>query len=369
MANDSAVGHRTGVLQPRRAESLDILRIVAAAAVFLFHARAPLQLELGPFDSIVASLDLGVFVFFALSGFLVFSSTRSGRFAVRDHLVLRTVRIFPAYLVALVFTLGVMSPTAYPGNEPMYLLMLHPMDTSLSAKAMPVAWSLHVEMAFYLALPAVAWLCGAATVRLTRPIVVIASLGALSLAARLAYPDLGDAAARVALAPMLAWAFVPGMLVAVALAGPPSFARQLGRRWVFVAGALLIVLPLVSLPNDHGYVELSRMIMVSTGTALMIPRLLHLRVSWRPGVALAHAGRTLSYPFYLWHLTLLLVIANMGGRGWTALALCGSVALVVSAVSWRSVERPTSDLARRLLRRTTAVEERPVAIPSGAPAG
>jgi peptidoglycan/LPS O-acetylase OafA/YrhL len=230
---------------------------------------------------------------------------------------------------------------------------------------MPVAWSLHVELVFYLALPLIAWLCVAAPGRSVRPLAVLVAIGLLSLAARSVWPDLGDSHVRGALGPMLLWAFVPGMLVALAMSTAPSFAARLSERRVGVVGGLMLILPVVLLWNDHGHVELARMVLVCTGTALLIPSLLRWHASSRWAVAMATAGRTLSYPFYLWHLTLLLIVANLGGRGWPALALTGAVALVISAVSWHLVERPASDLARRLVHRSPMVDERPQVLSSG----
>jgi peptidoglycan/LPS O-acetylase OafA/YrhL len=61
-----------------------------------------------------------------------------------------------------------------------------------------------------------------------------------------------------------------------------------------------------------------------------------------------------SYGVYLWHLMVVDVLADAGLQdavgvpGFAVVALAGSVAL--GAASWRLVERPALDLARRLTR-------------------
>ena len=99
----------------RRQNNFDALRLVAALSVILSHAflvaegaetNDPLNLLTG--NQCPLGLT-GVFVFFAVSGFLVTQSFEQTGSPLR-YLVKRCLRIFPAYLVCLVLTAFVLAP-------------------------------------------------------------------------------------------------------------------------------------------------------------------------------------------------------------------------------------------------------------------
>jgi peptidoglycan/LPS O-acetylase OafA/YrhL len=99
----------------RRENNFDALRLLAALAVILSHAfliaqgtekNDPLNWLTG--NQCMLGLT-GVFVFFAVSGFLVTQSFEQTRSPLR-YLIKRVLRIFPAYLVCLVLTAFVLGP-------------------------------------------------------------------------------------------------------------------------------------------------------------------------------------------------------------------------------------------------------------------
>jgi len=99
----------------RRENNFDALRLVAALAVILSHAfliaqgtekNDPLNWLTG--NQCMLGLT-GVFVFFAVSGFLVTQSYEQTRSPWR-YLLKRVLRIFPAYLVCIVLTAFVLGP-------------------------------------------------------------------------------------------------------------------------------------------------------------------------------------------------------------------------------------------------------------------
>jgi peptidoglycan/LPS O-acetylase OafA/YrhL len=99
----------------RRANNFDALRLVAALAVIFSHsfliaqgteANDPLNLLTG--NQCMLGLT-GVFVFFAVSGFLITQSYEDTRSPWR-YLIKRVLRIFPAYVVVLVLTAFVLGP-------------------------------------------------------------------------------------------------------------------------------------------------------------------------------------------------------------------------------------------------------------------
>jgi peptidoglycan/LPS O-acetylase OafA/YrhL len=103
------------IAQHRRENNFDALRLLAALAVILSHAfliaqgtekNDPLNWLTG--NQCMLGLT-GVFVFFAVSGFLVTQSYEQTRSPWR-YLLKRILRIFPAYLVCLVLTAFVLGP-------------------------------------------------------------------------------------------------------------------------------------------------------------------------------------------------------------------------------------------------------------------
>jgi peptidoglycan/LPS O-acetylase OafA/YrhL len=319
---------------------LDVVRIAAALGVLLFHARLRLGLDFGPLEPLVASLDLGVLAFFSLSGYLIYLPFARGVVSTGEHLTRRLMRIVPAYCLAVVGT-----------------AVLVDLDPMLGG----VSWTLVVEVAFYAALPlvtlAMARVGGA---HHGRQLVVLLVLAAASFGARLAVLGTDGYSWEVTgrLPFLWLWAFLPGMLIAAAVAWRPDVMEPLSR-WPVLLCAMLTVLLALLLPTDTlGPVQIGRMALMAVATALLIPGLLRLaRRSWlRP---LAASGRTLSYPLYLWHTTVLMAAAAAGLTGWTALAVTLAVVLVVSCGSWVLLERPviaySSSLVVRMRQRSSAV--------------
>src|SRR5262245_25213979 len=124
-----------------RYEALDGVRMLAAIAILVHHAHNPMGLGYGVTSP---DLSLAVFVFFSLSGFLVFRPFARGLVSTRDHLTRRLLRIFPAYLVALAATfLFAGSPPVGEGLR--NALMIQVPETGQPLGVLAVAWSLPVE--------------------------------------------------------------------------------------------------------------------------------------------------------------------------------------------------------------------------------
>src|SRR4029079_3064348 len=189
------------------------------------------------YDVTSPDLSLFVFVFFTLSGFLVFRPFARGPVSTRDHLTRLLLRIFPAYLVALAVTF------LFAGFPPIGeglrdTLMIQLPETGQPLGVLAVAWTLHVEVLFYLALPALAMLLARAR---GHDVAVLVAIATLSVGAFiLTDPMRGTFVGRPLIAPLMAWAFLPGMVVAWALERSPSAATALARPPTLLAGALLL---------------------------------------------------------------------------------------------------------------------------------
>ena len=155
-----------------RVREIEGLRAVAAGLVVVFHLSTAVNLThpglLSP-DAMywIARLGpLGVAVFFVLSGFLLYqpfaraalaneSAPSLGRYYVR-----RFARIFPAYWLALAVFLFVVGPDQVSGigQAAEYFGLVQNYHAGSFLRGLGVAWSLVIEVSFYVVLPLLAWL-------------------------------------------------------------------------------------------------------------------------------------------------------------------------------------------------------------------
>jgi peptidoglycan/LPS O-acetylase OafA/YrhL len=161
-----------------RFEGFDGLRAIAAFAVVVHHASLfSAQMVVGHFNHQFTQLDVGVAVFFLISGYLLYRPFLSRMMReqpeprVGGYLLRRAARIFPAYWLALTtiilvghFThgrvLGFTSAPIHGGffTYTRYYLLLHIYNTLREgASALSQAWTLAVEITFYVFLPLFAW--------------------------------------------------------------------------------------------------------------------------------------------------------------------------------------------------------------------
>lgn len=147
------------------------MRGVAALMVFCTHLHAVilqggLDKQFDPRSMALSKAfgsagNLGVEVFFLLSGFLVYGSVTRKRFRWPDYLKRRFLRLFPVYLLILSFyiLLSILFPSASHltsnGNPLLYILAnalmlpgVFPIVPIITA-----AWSMSFESCFYLTLP------------------------------------------------------------------------------------------------------------------------------------------------------------------------------------------------------------------------
>ena len=227
----------------------DSLRAVAALSVVAFYAcyfAGDGIFGATTFRQLAARLDVGVTIFFLISGFLLYRpfvaahlDDRDGP-RVRDYARRRVLRIVPAYWLAL--TVLAIYPgliQVWSGHSWVYYLFLQDYRAEWTLGGIQPAWSLAIEAAFYVSLPFVAYglrwagrgMDRAARVRLE--LGVIAALGIASFVLRALTPGSSASQIHITLLGTFDW-FALGMLLAVAsaaLAGrEPGVVRFL-RRW------------------------------------------------------------------------------------------------------------------------------------------
>ena len=220
-----------------RQDSLTGIRAVAAILVVLTHAAYTTgKYTHGYVGLLYSRMEIGVPIFFVLSGFLLFGpwvrAAAAGRPwpSVRRYAWHRVRRIMPAYVITvlaayLIYHFRMAGPN--PGHTWMGLFRHltftqiytdHYLFTYLH-QGLTQMWSLAVEVAFYVALPALAWLLLAVLCRRQwRPVLLLVGLTALVLItpAWLVLVHTTDwlpDGARIWLPTYLAW-FIGGMMLA-----------------------------------------------------------------------------------------------------------------------------------------------------------
>jgi peptidoglycan/LPS O-acetylase OafA/YrhL len=370
------------VTHHQRWASVDALRAIAALMVLASHAP-----QLGPSQQVgllkeAPRLGVGVWIFFAASGYLIAGpflrallegrpSPPLARYALR-----RTARILPAYWVAFaaILLLATGSRIAHWWQLPVHAALLQGLVPNELKSIYLVAWSLSVEVIFYMLVPLGAWIVRRKThdrpVPLDHLIVGVLGLWCLmvlgSLALAVAFPlheghPLPGGVQVLALVGSLA-NFCPGMLVFLALTARDAGASRWGRRYTAVtsrplptlalAGVLFIVA--TQLPFEtSGLSAAAQGPLFGLASGLVLATFVH--GDWTRPIArvLAPIG-LVSYGIYLWHWVILSALVHHGiviHEGLYRFVILVLLSLPVAALSWLFVERP-------LLRRTTGWERR-----------
>jgi peptidoglycan/LPS O-acetylase OafA/YrhL len=363
----------------------DGLRAVAAIAVLVFHA-AFFAGALGTtwWGEIAGRLEIGVAVFFAISGFLLYRPYFAAHYhdgespRPRDFLRRRVLRIVPAYWLALTLLAvypglsGVFGPDwwVYYGFGQVY-------SEETFSQGIPQAWTLCVEVTFYLALPVYALALRAAgrgldrAGRLRLELAVLLLLSVACLALRAAVIGSGPSVLPYTLAGLFDW-FAAGMALAVLSVGlaereaPPRWARAV-RRWpgscwllalvVFLLLAWVVPAPSTAVP--YGELELHAINVLSPVVAvlLILPAVVGDRAGGSVRRLLALPVVTwlglVSYGLYLWQADLLRWVASRDVDAMASLlVLGGTLTVAAAAASYYVAERPILSFKDRRRRRT-----------------
>lgn len=160
---------------------LDSIRGIAILMVVAFHAFSfePLNSNQKLYNYFLQSLSMGVPLFFVLSGFLiskvVFDKEES--FSTKDFIKRRFARVYPAFLVSIVlivllgdYKISDVSTYTQAINNALTLPAIYNKINCIN----PVAWSLFVEIHFYILFPLVYFGSRSITKRFPEIITVIA---------------------------------------------------------------------------------------------------------------------------------------------------------------------------------------------------
>jgi len=339
---------------------LDALRAVAVSVVVLWHFTSRETLAR------VLAVDLGVRLFFVLSGFLITAlllvardecraGTMTTATAARRFYVRRFLRIFPIYYATLI----VAAALSVPGVADSFwwhVAYLSNVKFASTQSAGPAShfWTLAVEEQFYLVWP---WIVLATHTSSLRRIAIGAILGApfyrISVTA-LGYPGFA------ALLPF----GVLDALAAGALVATYWHDGQLESALAAMRGALIatVVALAVLLATGRFLVPPFSSVTTTLETTLLVPVVGFAALGLR-GTAgrvlesrpLRYVGK-ISYGIYVYHNFMPNVVHAIGRTLRIAVPTTGAPAvlmlivatLVVSAASWSLIERPLLHLKARI---------------------
>jgi len=377
---------------------VDGVRAIAALTIFAFHICFHLGLLSADLLSrYLGNLNVGVPIFFVVSGFLIYRPFVAKRFEqqpspdVEPYAIRRALRIVPAYWVALVIVtliLGLEATVFTPSGIVTYFGFLQAYDIGTVIGGIGQAWTLCIEVSFYVALPIWAFFArrllpgrGGRRQMISGELWALAALFAASflwqlLISPLFVPgDRGYLIAQISL-PAFADQFALGMamaVVSVAIHGGSKRPRALHLVeknpwiWVLAAAGLYALLGLkigsIGLGASWSDAGLFRHVVKGLiGVCVLAPAVfgaslggaVRAALGWRPLMLLG----LVSYSFYLYHLAFILKLNEVTWLhqiGWGAVATAAFVCSVAAAaISYRLIEAPGIALGRRWAKAASA---------------
>jgi len=376
---------------------LDSIRALAAISVLLVHVGIFTGGFAPWYKQLFAHLDFGVPVFFLLSGFLLYRPMLAARVSglrkqrLSAYARNRFVRILPAYWVVL--TVAALVPGfygAFSGNWWVYygLLQNFPVFTAEGVCAvngfdcgLPVAWSLSVEIFFYLLLPVYAFAMAGLARFYDRSRWIVAELSGLALITAVSLyiqssTPASDLDTWLFFSPLgRGWWFALGMAIAVisvAQAERPETIRPVswvkdhfGICWLIAAAlycftAIVVLDPSPSLAFpviDNSDYLVSVIVFGISASFILLPAVFGSETRGFVQTVLRHPVLVwlglISYGIFLWHYPVIGVLSDLDARNWVPSLMFPVIALltfvftvILAAISFYLIERPLMRWAR-----------------------
>ncbi len=352
-----------------RFPGFDGLRAIAALSVLVYHtaflSHADQNDTYGP---LLAHLNIGVPIFFVISGFLLYRPWVAARMEGRKGPSIagfarrRFLRIVPAYWVALTILGIVVGLRGLFGDAPIYYLFLQEYQRDTVLNGIPPAWTLGTELAFYALLPlyaiVAAKLASSANKRVAvgRELALLGVLAAASIACRTIAQGgaIGGPVLTLGLPGTFDW-FAVGMALAVLSAA--GIGERIGDHAVaaWAAAVVLYVFLCYGLGLPEGYVFLQRytygeafaehVLSALIAGLIAIPAVFAWEKKGAVRQTLALPVVTwlglVSYGIYLWHFNLIEELHEAGIESFVPLTLVTiPVVVAVAALSYYAIERP-----------------------------
>lgn len=361
-------------------QELEAWRALAALAVMLTHAGF-LSGATGRWilPGFLARMDIGVAIFFVLSGFLLYRpyaiataqvhdwpSTR--RFAYR-----RAARIVPAWLAVLAGVLVLVPQSRSASRDAWLANLTHVQALRLEWDLPGLAqlWSLSTEVAFYVLLPSLAWLLhrlvrgGSGRRHLLGVALLIIGAWLFRLGVSLGMlPD--DYAWLRILPATLDW-FALGMALAVITAYQDDFRtvlevikRSTASLLVVAASVFWVTTTSIAGPYDLATPTAWQATMKHLAFGLIAALLIYPSAIGAKSVVtpllrsrpLAYLGK-ISYGFFLWHMPVMFWVRSTLGYDlfaygfWVTVVTTTLLTIAISALSWHFLERPILQAVRQ----------------------
>jgi peptidoglycan/LPS O-acetylase OafA/YrhL len=371
----------------------DGLRAMAALSILVYHTGIDSQAAVGEagLSPYVARMNVGVAIFFVISGFLLYRPFVAARIGaapsirVRDYARRRVLRIVPAYWVAVtVLAIYPGLPGVFTGRWWVYYGFGQGYSRSTVLNGIGPAWSLGCEVIFYALLPVLSVALGSVAVRTRRARWWRAELAALTVLALAsfgwrAYADAHPAVPQYTIAGTFAW-FALGMALAVAsvaLAGsespwPGRIARYGWVGWLAALAAFLVIcrglglgggfvfFQHVSTAQDLGIYALSGVVAAGLALPAVFERGPRGAIGRFLGAPIVAWLGLISYGIFLYHGPIAYALnGGVNGAGDAALRFLwlttatAAIAIAAAAASYYLVERPFLRLKEWRLRPAT----------------
>ena len=373
----------------RRVQNVDVLRAVAALSVLAVHAYdlggriAPIKARVW-YDVPLITLSSGVWLFFGISGYVISKPFVDRMLAGRPppafvpYALRRALRIFPLYWIALGAVIAIDGVGATrPWQLIFHVLLLNNLVPGRQEALFPVAWTLTLEVLFYVSLPVLVALVQVGKREMDGD--RLARLLLLSWAASIAFTALGDLKGddRIGLwlrgsLPAMWQMFCPGILLAIAPHVKMTRLRSLivevpRRRGGLIAAGLTLVAASIlgsAAPLRFGVVVYQLLVdasrpLFAVGFGILIARAIRApawRVKWALTLGIA------SYGIYLLHPVIAALLTREGIApiphdslpAFLVNALClAALTIPLAIASWNWIESPAIRLGRGLGRRWT----------------
>jgi peptidoglycan/LPS O-acetylase OafA/YrhL len=352
----------------------DGLRALAALSVLVFHAAFLTGFSkrsgAGPY---LFQLDVGVDIFFVLSGFLLYrpfvrahvdgtEPPRVGRYLKR-----RFLRIFPAYWLVLLAVLYMFHQASAPGprDRLTYFGLIQIYDHWRVLGGLVPAWSLCTEISFYAFLPLYAWVLRTLTSARSRLRAEFVGVGVLYVASCVF--RIVTSSQKYDLAndwlPSYLDVFALGMLLAVVTVAVER--GMVGRWWDLVprhaavwwaaAAALFVAASNMNMPQSLVTLSVQKyfahhLLAGTMGALIVCPAVLHDTAGGRIRAFLAspvmRSIGLISYGIFLWHLPLMTQVVKWMGQKpffadfWSVLLWGVPLTFAAAWVTYVFVERP-----------------------------
>ncbi|MEO3862068.1 acyltransferase [Acrocarpospora sp. B8E8] len=380
--------------QDAHQDALDGIRALAALAVLVYHVGGKTGLTEGWGAWAVSRGDVGVAIFFTLSGLLLYRPWARAALDAGNgpettaYLWRRAFRILPAYwlvaVIAMIFFNSGHNASQWVWAKWLLLLQIYDVGSwwgGTEGRGLEQMWSLSVEVAFYLALPliaaALAGFARKSTATGTRALALLAGVGALGVISVIwtvvAHQPGMPPEFNMLLPRYFLW-FGAGMALAIGSAWAAtderarSFCAVVAGRpalsWAIAALAFAVgstpltgPLHLGALPATEGTTK--AVLWAVVGLFLVAPSafstgrqgLTHL-VFGNPVVR--YLGR-ISYGIFLWQFVVIYGYyeltgneASLGGGFVTVLVVAAAGTLALAALTYHLIEQPFHQLGRAI---------------------